>query len=256
MIPDPTTPSRFTVMGGILLVGNLGVASCRYGNRAMSDGWWAPAFYDWMLAASEAKGLAARRRWLVRSAAGRVLEIGAGTGLNLRWYRPDNVDSVLALEPHAAMRARLAQRAATVAVPLEISGATVGAADLPAASFDTVVATLVLCCVDDLPATVASVARWLVPGGRLLFLEAVAAAHRRLPRPSAAVWSRLAGGCRFDRDILGAVRGGGLSVSDCDRFSLPTGGWLSASCVAGVAWRPPIGEPDPAMSVPAQGASV
>lgn len=223
----------------------------------MSNGWWRPAFYDWVLAASEAKGLAARRRWLVQSAAGRVLEIGAGTGLNLRYYRSPKVESVLALEPLAAMRPRLAQRAATVSVPFEVRGATLAAADPPAASFDTVVTTLVLCGVDDLPATVAAIARCLVPGGRLLFLEPVVAGPgSRLARVAPPLWSRVSGGCHFDRDILGELRGHGLWVSDCDRFPLPAGGPLAASCVAGVAWRPPIGEPDPAMSVLAQGASL
>ena len=222
----------------------------------MSNGWWGPAFYDWVLAASEARGLAARRRGLIQSASGRVLEIGAGTGLNLRYYRPHKIKSVLALEPLAAMRQRLARRAVTVTVPVEIGGVPVAQADLPAAGFDTVVATLVLCCVDDLPATVAAVARCLVPGGRLLFLEPAAAGRRRRARSAPGLWSPLAGGCHLDRDILGVIRRAGLSVSDCDRFPLPAGGPRPASCVAGVAWRPPIGEPDPAMSVLAQGASV
>jgi SAM-dependent methyltransferase len=217
----------------------------------MTRRWWGPAFYDWAMAATEAKGLAGRRRHLLATARGRVLEIGAGTGLNLRSYRPDQVTSLLALEPDGAMRERLAARAATLRVPFEVRGAGVDDADLPDASFETVVVTLVLCSVPDPAAAASSIARWLVPGGRLLFIEHVAALglRGRVQRAATPVWSRVAGGCHLDRDTLSTLRQAGLSVSDCERFALPAAGPLFASSVQGIAWRPPIGEPDPATSV-------
>jgi SAM-dependent methyltransferase len=217
----------------------------------MTRRWWGPAFYDWVLAATEARGLARRRHRLLASARGRVLEIGAGTGLNLRHYRPDRVSSVLALEPDPAMRSRLAGRAATLTVPLEVIGVPVEEADLPEGGFDTVVSTLTLCSVADPGAAAAAIARWLVPGGRLLFIEHVAARGVRgwAQRAAAPLWCRIACGCRLDRDTLTTLRQAGLSVSDCQRFALPAAGPLFKSSISGVAWRPPIGEPDPGMSV-------
>ncbi|MDQ1368718.1 MAG: hypothetical protein QOF20_1071 [Acidimicrobiaceae bacterium] len=213
---------------------------------AMTRHWWGPAFYDWVLAATEARGLANRRRRLLASARGRVLEIGAGTGLNLRHYRPDRVTSLTALEPDAAMRDRLAWRAETLTVPFQVLGVTVADADLPDGGFDTVVVTLVLCSVADPTAAAAAIVRWLVPGGRLLFIEHVAAlgVRGRLQRAVSPLWTRVARGCHLDRDTLTTLRQAGLSVSDCDRFALPAAGPLFATCVQGVAWRPPIGEPD------------
>ena len=217
----------------------------------MHSRWWVPAGYDWALAASEARGLAQRRQRLVGSAVGRVLEIGAGTGLNLRHYRAGQVSSILALEPDRAMAERLAWRAATLTVPFSSRRVTVEDADLPQGEFDTVVSTLVLCQVADPEAAASSIAQWLVPGGRLLFIEHVAAlgVRGRAQRAVTPLWSRMAGGCRLDRDTLSSLRGAGLSVTDCERFALPAAGPLFASCVAGVAWRSPIGEPDAAMSV-------
>jgi len=211
----------------------------------MSRDWWGPACYDWVLAASEARGLAARRRRLVGSARGRVLEIGAGTGLNLRHYRPEQVSTILALEPDRAMGRRLALRASGLATPFEWRRLAVDDADLPERGFDTVVATLTLCTVPDPAGAAAAIARWLVPGGRLLFLEHVAARgmRGRAQRAVTPLWSQVAGGCHLDRDTLATVRGAGLSVSDCDRFAMPAGGPLLSTCVAGVAWRPPIGDP-------------
>ncbi|MDQ1391632.1 MAG: hypothetical protein QOF30_609 [Acidimicrobiaceae bacterium] len=212
----------------------------------MTRHWWGPAFYDWVLAATEARGLADRRRRLLAAARGRVLEIGAGTGLNLRHYRPERVTSLTALEPDAALGGRLAWRAQTLSVPWEILGVAVEEADLPEGGFDTVVATLMLCSVGDPAAVAASIVRWLAPGGRLLFIEHVAARglRGRLQRAVSPLWSRIAAGCHLDRDTLTTLRQAGLSVSDCDRFALPAAGPLFASCVQGVAWRPPIGEPD------------
>jgi SAM-dependent methyltransferase len=223
----------------------------QYGNHAMRHRWWGPACYDWALAATEARGLALRRRRLVGSATGRVLEVGAGTGLNLRHYRPDQVESVVALEPDGAMRTRLLGRAELSTVPVEVRGEAIDDADLPEGGFDTVVATLVLCCVPDPPRAAAAIAGWLAPGGRLLFIEHVAARGMRglVQHAATPLWSRLAGGCHLDRDTLGTLRQAALSVSDCDRFALPAAGPLFASCVQGVAWRPPIGEPDSNLSV-------
>ncbi len=217
----------------------------------MRHRWWGPACYDWALAATEARGLALRRRRLVGSATGRVLEIGAGTGLNLRHYRSDRVESVVALEPDAAMRTRLLWRAEMLTVPFDARGETIDDVELPEGGFDTVVATLVLCSVADPRRAAAAIARWLVPGGRLLFIEHVVALgmRARVQHAATPLWSRLAGGCHLDRDTLSTLRAAGLSVSDCDRFALPAAGPLFATCVQGVAWRPPIGEPDSNLSV-------
>ncbi|HEX3424963.1 MAG TPA: methyltransferase domain-containing protein [Acidimicrobiales bacterium] len=213
-----------------------------------------PGCSEWVLAATEARGLAARRRRLVGSARGRVLEIGAGTGRNLRWYRPDQVSSVVALEADETRGQWLARRAQTLALPFEWQPVAVEDAVLPPEGFDTVVATLALCRVAEPAVVAAAIGSWLVPGGRLLFLEHVASlgVRGRLQCLVTPAWARVSGGCHLDRDTLATVRAAGLSVSDCTRFVMPAVGPLRAllgSCVEAVAWRPPIGEPDAAMSV-------
>src|SRR5215470_7784716 len=112
--------------------------------------------YDASLAIGERRGMAARRGELLASARGRVLELGAGTGLNLRHY-PDGVELVVS-EPDPAMRARLKRRAGT-AVRVVDAGAE--SLPFPDDSFDTVVSTLVLCTVADPDAALAEVRRVL-----------------------------------------------------------------------------------------------
>lgn len=163
--------------------------------------------YDAFLARGERRGMAARRAAVLVTARGSVLEIGAGTGSNLAAY-PD-VDRLVLAEPAPTMRRRLTRR-------LEGRGAAVVVLDDPAetsslatGSVDTVVSTLVLCTVPDPDAALAEVVRVLRVGGRLLFLEHVAAPEgtalrcwqRRLVEP----WAAFAVGCRCDRDILSAI---------------------------------------------------
>ena len=156
------------------------------------DSLWARVgalLYDPFLALGERRGMAAHRRALLADARGRVLEIGAGTGLNLPHY-PEGVDLVLT-EPDPSMLRRLRRRSSVVAAPAE-------ALPFADASFDVVVSTMVLCTVADPAAAVREMRRVLRPGGRLLFIEHVRADSPRLARWQdrlAAPWRTFAVGC-------------------------------------------------------------
>ncbi len=105
------------------------------------------ACYDLMLSVMERNWLGRRRHELLETLTGRVLDIGAGTGANLTYYR--DAAEVTFAEPDGAMRSRLAAKLGTATVPTRLSDAP--AEDLPFAdgSFDVVVSTLVLCTVED-----------------------------------------------------------------------------------------------------------
>src|SRR5689334_13782466 len=117
-------------------------------------------------------GLNDRRRRLLSAARGRVVEVGGGNGLNLAHYR--DVESVTVVEQHVATRMRLMRRVAQARVPVTVHEADVlelGALGPEVA--DTVVCTLALCLVDDVPASLAAIASIMKPDARLLFLEHV-----------------------------------------------------------------------------------
>jgi SAM-dependent methyltransferase len=165
------------------------------------------ALYDPFVWLGERLGMAARRHDLLAEARGAVLEIGAGTGLNLRHY-PAGLEELVLAEPGEPMADRIDLSRAPEGVPTRLVRAP--AEQLPFAedSFDTVVSTLVLCTVSDPARAVSEIGRVLRPGGRLLFCEHVAAEpgwRRGLQRRSARPWAAFADGCRCDRPTLATI---------------------------------------------------
>jgi ubiquinone/menaquinone biosynthesis C-methylase UbiE len=182
------------------------------------------ALYDRAFEASEEAGLREMRREVVTQARGRVLELGAGTGLNLELYPHEGLDSLTVTEPDPHMFKQLRERASKVCAGADLVQA--GAEDLPFAddSFDTAVVTLVLCTVPDQPATLREIKRVLKPGGQLLFLEHIRSNHRdlakwqdRLEKP----WRFLGDGCHCNRDTEASISAAGFELSGIDHPKLP-----------------------------------
>ncbi|HEY3552905.1 MAG TPA: class I SAM-dependent methyltransferase [Solirubrobacterales bacterium] len=181
--------------------------------------------YDRGFQGAEDAGLREMRRELLAQAQGRVLELGAGTGLNLEHY-PREIESLTMVEPDPHMIKQLRERLAQSGRSAEVSIVEASGEDLPFAddSFDTVAVTLVLCTVPEPEATLAEIKRVLAPGGQLLFLE-----HVRSHQPSLAKWQDrlegpwkfLADGCRCNRDTVSAIGAAGFELGDVESGELP-----------------------------------
>lgn len=174
------------------------------------------ALYDRATAAAERGWLGEQRRALLSQATGDVLEIGAGTGANLR-HLPAGARSVVLTEPDPAMRRRLVERLERDPRPgARVDPSPAERLDVADASIDTVVSTLVLCSVADPAAALAEVRRVLRPGGALVFLEHVRADGRRARWQDriTPLWRRAIAGCHPNRDTVAAIRGAGLAIED------------------------------------------
>jgi SAM-dependent methyltransferase len=182
--------------------------------------------YDTAFILAERRGFQQVRKDLIGQAKGRVVELGAGTGLNLGHY-PKNVSELLLTEPDAHMAAKLRKRAGRLALDVTVIEAPAENLPFDDASIDTVVSTLVLCTVQDPGRTLAEVARVLRPGGVLLFAE-----HVRSESPGAAwwqdklrrPWSWYACGCQCNRDTISALRAATFEVGQVGRDRLR---WIS-----------------------------
>lgn len=178
--------------------------------------------YKVLGAAAEKAGIAEHRERMLAGLTGRVVEVGAGTGLNFAHY-PAGVTEVVAVEPEAYLRSQAteAARAAGVAVPVTVVEGTADALPLPDASVDAGVASLVLCSVPDQAAALAELRRVIRPGGELRFYEHVAADHPKAARMQQRVdkvWPWFSGGCHVTRRTEAAIVAAGFEVEECDRF--------------------------------------
>ncbi len=198
------------------------------------------AMYERALRATEEAGMADKRRRLLAEATGATLELGAGTGLNLSYY-PASVTELVLTEPGPHMARRLREHVVRAPCPAEVVEAPAERLPHPDDSFDTVVATLVLCTIPDAPAALAEVARVLRPGGRLLFLEHVRSEDPDLARWQdrlAAPWRFVADGCNCNRDTLSALRASPLEVVDFGHDQIPKAAPIVRPLIAGSAVAP------------------
>ena len=178
--------------------------------------------YDPFFWLAERAGLAARRHALVQQARGRVLEIGAGTGLNLRHYA-DDAELVLS-EPDAAMADRLRRRVAERHRPATVVLAPAEALPFADGGFDTVVSTLVLCTVPDQAAALREIRRVLRPCGQLLFMEHIRSESTRWARWQDRLntpWRAFAEGCNCNRATLDVIDAGPLALREVQRGVIP-----------------------------------
>jgi ubiquinone/menaquinone biosynthesis C-methylase UbiE len=202
--------------------------------------WFFAATYDAMLEGVEEAGLGERRRRLLGDAAGRVIEIGGGTGVNLSYYAPAVTELVMC-EPAPQMAKRLEKKLVVgERRAVRVSGDAAEDIHEPRESFDVAVSTLVLCTVSDQPRALAELHRVLRPGGRLLFLE-----HVRADNPRLARWQdrlnflnrAIAQGCNCNRDTLAAIQAAGFEVTSLERGEMKKAPPFVRPLIVGTAIR-------------------
>lgn len=198
------------------------------------------AFYDRGFKATEEAGLREMRRELLAQARGRVLELGAGTGLNLELY-PEGVEDLTLTEPDPHMTKQLREKLASSERKAELVETGAEGLPFPDDSFDTAVVTLVLCTVPDPAASLAEIKRVLKPGGQLLYLEHVRSRHPDLAKWQDRLespWRFLADGCHCNRDTVAAISAAGFDLGEVEHGALPKAPPLVRPLVQGNAGRP------------------
>lgn len=163
-----------------------------------------------------------RKKSLFADLKGEVLEVGPGTGANLKYYS-DEV-SLIGLEPSPYMQQYLKEKSRQLGKSVEVI--TGVAEDIPLGDerVETVVATLVLCTVDEPPRVLQEIKRVLKPGGRFLFIEHVAAPEkswlRTIQKWVKPAWKCLADGCHPDRETWKIIEDAGFEEVTIEHFRL------------------------------------
>ena len=175
--------------------------------------------YDPVMHQLEERLLFSRRQALIGQVSGKVLEVGAGTGINFPLYPSGS--EVLAIEPSAAMLQRAARRLEDQGTAGEIELLQAGINDealykrIAPHSLDFIVCTLVLCTIPDLEAALERFQEWLRPSGRLLVLEHIhdyRQPQRWLQHQFTPIWKRMAEGCHLNRSTDQLLKSAGFQA--------------------------------------------
>jgi ubiquinone/menaquinone biosynthesis C-methylase UbiE len=191
--------------------------------------------YDLLNKGADLGGFGERRDRLVGSLEGDVLEVGAGTGLNVPRYL--HARRLVVVEPSRTYRRRLQTRARQATLPVEVIAGTAEALPLPDESFDNVVTSIALCSVADLDVALAEIRRVLRTGGALHFLEHIRGDERlgHWQDRFTPLQRRLADNCHLNRDTTAAIEGAGFVLEELERFRMPRGYPLVRDAVQGTA---------------------
>jgi ubiquinone/menaquinone biosynthesis C-methylase UbiE len=177
-------------------------------------------FYGLISTGAEKAGAAEHRRDALAGLGGRVIEVGAGNGLNFAHY-PHEVTEVVAVEPEPYLRQRATEAAAQAPVSVSVVEGDSDHLPVDDEGFDAAVASLVLCSVPDQARAVRELYRVVRPGGELRFYEHIRAdipERARLQDRVDRIWSLLGGGCHPNRDTVSTIERGGFEVERQQRF--------------------------------------
>ncbi|MCL4791546.1 MAG: methyltransferase domain-containing protein [Gammaproteobacteria bacterium] len=199
-------------------------------------------FNSWLLAKYEEdfhEEMGARKQQHIGGLIGTVVEIGAGNGVNFRYYPPGV--QLIVYEPNPYMHERLHEAARQHGLNCELRAMGAGQLDLPDQSVDAVVCTLVLCTVEEPTRVLREVHRVLKPGGQFYFLEHVAAPEgsglRTVQNVLMRPWRWLFEGCHTNRETARLLEGAGFARVELEQFRSRKMPPVIVPMISGVAWR-------------------
>lgn len=190
------------------------------------DATWGRIFagcYDAFVRRAEAAGLSRYRREFLSTARGRTLEIATGTGLNLPHY-PNDLTELILTEPYDHMLPILREKVAATGGRAKVMQAYAENLPFPDNSFDTVVASMILCSADDPDVVLREIARVLKPDGQYLFLEHVRNPNEKIAKKQDRVqpaWFLFGNGCHCNRDTITTLHESPLVVEELHHGKIP-----------------------------------
>jgi len=165
------------------------------------------------------KPLMQLRERYVPAARGRVLEIGIGSGHNLRFYGTE-VSSVTGIDPAAELTRHARTRAERLHCPVHLIEQSGESIPTESGYFDTIVCTWTLCSIPNVYRALAEMRRVIAPEGRLIFIEHGRAADPRIARWQHRIdpiWKQIAGGCHLSRPVEDLIENAGFRIGEIEK---------------------------------------
>jgi ubiquinone/menaquinone biosynthesis C-methylase UbiE len=162
--------------------------------------------------------LVAYRERAVPGAAGRILEIGIGSGVNLQYYG-DQAKHVIGLDPSVKLLALAAEANRRNDLSVELVKGSAEMIPIEDKTIDTVLTTWTLCSISNVNRALSEMRRVLKPNGRLLFVEHGLSPEdkvRRWQNRLNPVWKRVTGGCNLNRAIAQLIEVAGFRIERID----------------------------------------
>jgi ubiquinone/menaquinone biosynthesis C-methylase UbiE len=177
-----------------------------------------PFFYDSSMDSPQINE--GRKNILSKITEEEILEIGFGTGINIKFY-PDNVKKIIALEPNKGMikqaRKKVVQKKTTIEF-VEQSGESL---PFPDNSINAIVSTYTLCSIKNITSALNEIFRVLRTGGKYYFLEHGLADNSKTQKwqhrlnPIQNIW---ADGCNLNRDMKSLITDAGFKIIELKNY--------------------------------------
>ena len=163
------------------------------------------------------------RSRIIPRATGRVLDVGIGSGLNLRFYGP-RVTKLWGIDPSSELLEMARPKLKSVVFPVELLSHSAEEIPLPQGSIDTIVLTWTLCSIPNPIQALREMRRVLREEGQVVFAE-----HGLSPEPSVQawqhrvnpIWCRIAGGCNLNRKVDDILSAGGFKAVELSTSYFP-----------------------------------
>lgn len=177
-----------------------------------------PFFYDYSM--DSPKINEGRKSILSKITEAEILEIGFGTGINLKFY-PENVKKIIGVDANEGMLKQYRKKSKHDKVELKLLYQN--AESLPSSdnSIDAVVSTYTLCSIKNINSALNEILRVLKPGGKYYFLEHGLADNPRTQKwqhrlnPIQNIW---ADGCNLNRDMKSLVDYAGFKIIELKNY--------------------------------------
>ena len=177
-----------------------------------------PRIFDLFMKPFEKRALSKRRSELIPQAKGNVLEIGAGTGVNFDYYIYENLSKLTVVELKS--NRLITNKPLNSHINIDYVVGSVEKLPFPDAIFDSVVATLIYCSVDNPEKALSEVYRVLKPGGKMYFIEHVLPEEKHcknLVNSLNDTWKCI-GKCNLNRETYSLIKNAKFKVESFERF--------------------------------------